>query len=304
MLRQSDCVKLITASGGGSLEANSGESFLVKGIFVYNSENETYLTAKIDNFSVGYFRCKGKSGSHLGNVSRSELSCNFLDFLVKRGLPFTYPVAEGQKFSVSRVAEAGEVTILYDRYDAGDIRSDMPNGTNSKNFAFLQYMRETTVLTASGDLLLDKAITPGEFPDFPAGKSVPAGMTIILHGIAACPCADYDTYDNGFWSTYLKLVKNREILFDEDRKGIRFVGHDDGGASGDYKQGRSIIGSHVEYQEAQTVIPWKEAFMFDVPLVFNSGEELLIYVSFLKAGTHTMPANLVDVALILEVNRV
>ena len=33
MLKQTDCTKLLTAATGGDLEADSGESFLVKAIF-------------------------------------------------------------------------------------------------------------------------------------------------------------------------------------------------------------------------------------------------------------------------------
>ncbi|GAH66919.1 unnamed protein product, partial [marine sediment metagenome] len=120
MLRQTDCMKHLTALGGGSLEANSGECFLVKGIFVVPSLGDTYLTVKINNFTVAYFRLVGKGGNHLGGVSHYRPGFNLMDYLVKRGLPFSLPIAEGQKLTVSRGADAGNVVILYDSYDAGD----------------------------------------------------------------------------------------------------------------------------------------------------------------------------------------
>jgi len=305
MLRQSDCTKLLTAATGGDLEANAGESFLVKAIFnaLPMTQTDTYLTIKIDNVTVGYYRCVGKSGNHLGDASASTIGRNLMRFLVNRGLPFSFPVAEGQKLNVSRPAGTGKIVILYDRYDAGDIRNDMPSGSASKVYGFIQYLRESAVLAASGDMLLDTSITPAEFPDFPAGKAVPAKMSIKLHGIAGCPVADFASGDNGFYTSYLKLIREREVLFDEDRNGFLFWGNDQTAQTGIYTLPKGIIGSGADYAEFNAFWANKQPLMFDPSLVFASGEELLIYLTWVKIGTHTMPANLADVALILEVNR-
>lgn len=303
MLMQSNCVKLITASGGGDLEADANESFLVRGIFVDPSTNDTYLTAKIDNVTVAYYRLVGKSGNHLGDISASTIGANLMALLVKMGLPFSLPIAEGQKLNISRYAEAGMVQILYDRYSAGDIRSDMPGGSAAKSYGFLQYLREAAVLTASGDMILDTAITPSEFPDFPAGKAVPAKMRIKLHGIAGCPVADFASGDNGFYTSFLKLVREREVLCDEDRDGFLFRGNDQTAQTAQYILVKSLIGSGAEYAEFNSFWANCPPLMFDPPLVFESGEELLVYLSWVKIGTHTMPANLADVALILEIER-
>lgn len=305
MLKQNNCTKLITGATGGDLEANSGESFLVKAIFnaLPMTKTDTYLTIKIDNVTVGYYRCVGKSGNHLGDASGTTVGRNLMDFLVKRGLPFSLPVAEGQKLNVSRPAGTGKIVVLYDRYDAGDIRADMPCGTASKTYGFLQYLRESAVLTASGDMLLDTAITPAEFPDFPAGKAVPARMSIKLHGIAGCPVADAASGDNIFYTSYLKLVRDREVLFDEDRDGFLFWGNDQTAQTLQYVLGKGLIGSGADYAEFNAFWANKQPLMFDPALVFGSGEELLVYLTWVKVGTHTMPVNLADVALILEVVR-
>ena len=305
MLKQNNCTKLITAATGGDLEANSGESFLVKAIFnaLPMTKTDTYLTAKIDNVTVGYYRCVGKSGNHLGDASASTVGRNLMRFLIERGLPFSLPIAEGQKLNVYRPAGTGKIVILYDRYDAGDITAVMPCGTASKNYGFLQYLRESAVLTTSGDMLLDTSITPAEFPDFPAGKAVPAKMRIKLHGIAGCPVADFASGDNGFYTTYLKLIREREVLFDEDRDGFLFWGNDQTAQTGIYTLPKGIIGSGADYAEFNAFWANKQPLMFDPPLVFESGEELLVYLTWVKIGTHTMPVNLADVALILEVER-
>lgn len=306
MLRQNNCVKLLPQDSSYDLEADSNESFLVKGIFIKPSTADTFVTLKIDNVTVGYYRVYGKSGNHLGGLKGSKSGKNLMHFLVERGLPFSLPIAEGQKLNVYRPAGTGKIQVLYDRYDAGDIRADMPGGTASKNYGFLQYLRESTLLTASGDMLLDTAITPAEFPDFPAGKAVPAKMSIKLHGIAGCPFSDFlyvvDGY-RGYYSDYLKLVREREVLFDEDRNGIYFAGRSDGTQETYYENIDSIIGSCADFYATVADYAGKDPFMLDPPLSFASGEELLVYVHAVKDGVRDMAANLADVALILEVVR-
>lgn len=303
MLKQSDCTKLITAAVGGSLVAGAGESFLVKAIFnaLPITKTDTYLTVKIDNFTVGYWRCVGKSGNHLGGASASSVGRNLMRFLVDRGLPFSLPIAEGQTLNISRPTGTGRIIVLYDRYDAGDIRADMPCGTAAKNYGFIQYLRESELLTAAGDMHLDTAITPAEFPDFPADKAVPARMSIKLHGIAGCPGGKWASNDHGMYTTYLKLTREREVLFDEDRVGFLFFGNVTLPQLRPYELGKSIIGSGAEFATSDDFWANKQPLMFDPPLVFASGEELLVHLTWAKKGSGSMTADLADVAMILEV---
>ena len=303
MIRQTNCIKRGLVTSALSLEARANESLLVRAIYITTITTAGYLAVKVDNVSVGYWRRKGKRGNELGGITSTLVGINLMDLLVKRGLPFAIPVAEGQTLNLSIGDGAGSYQILYDIYDAGDIRPDMPNGTDAKTFAFMQYLRESAVLTASGDMLLDTAITPAEFPDFPAGKSVPANMEITLHGIHGCPVADAASGSNLFYSTYLKLVRERTVLFDEDRLGIQFLGNASASGAGDYTLGESLIGSVGEVAAGGAIDIVAEPLWFDPPLVFGSGEELLIYMSFVKVGTHTMAGDLSDIGLILEVNK-
>lgn len=303
MLRQANCIKRGLATSALTLEANANESFLVRGIWVGRIDTDGYLSVKVDNVSVGYWRRKGKRGNELGGMRLKYFGLNLMDLLVKRGLPFTIPVAEGQKLSLSAGDGAGAYQVLYDIYDAGDIRTEMPNGTACKTFGFIQYLRETNVLTASGDMLLDKAITPAEFPDFPAGKAVPINMEITLHGIEGSPVADFASSGNGFYSTYLKMIREREVLFDEDRLGIQFLGDNTATSAAQYIEGESLIGSVGEIGLNSTDQQVKEPLWFDPPLVFLPGEELLVYMSFVKLLERTMQADLSDIGLILEVNK-
>jgi len=303
MLKQTNCIKHAPNTAGLTLQADVGESFLVKCIYVGECTTDAYLSAKIDNFSVAYYRVKGKRGNELGGMRRSYTGYNLMDKLVKRGLPFAIPIAEGQKLTIAALDGDGSIQVVYDIYSAGDIRADMPNGTASKIFGFIQYLKESAVLTASGDMLLDTALTPAEFPDFPAGKAVPARMKIKLHGIHGSPVSDYVSTGNGFYSTYLKLIREREVLFDEDREGIKFLGYTGASQAAYYLNAVSIIGCGGEQAMSREDVKFDDPLYFDPVLVFASGEELLVYLSWIKEGTHTMSANNPCVGLILEVNR-
>ena len=303
MLLQKNCIKRALNTEGITLQARIGESLLVKGIYVGRCTTDAYTMVKIDNFSVGYWLVKGKRGNELGGQRLSYDGYNLMEKLIAHGLAFTYPVAEGQKLTMDALDGIGAIQIVYDRYSAGDITAMMPNGTLSKNFSFIQYLRESAVLTASGDMLLDTNITPKEFPDFPAGKPVPARMRIKLHGIHGSPVADFASADNGFYTTYMKLMRDREVLFDEDRNGIQFLGNSGSVSVADYKQVESLIGCGGEVAWPDGDYKLDDPFWFDPPMVFLPNEELLVYLTFVKVGTHTMSANIPSVGLILEVNR-
>lgn len=303
MLKQTNCVKHALNTAGLTLEADVGESFLIKAIYIGRCTTDAYLAVKIDNFSVAYWLVKGKAGNQLGTQRISYSGYNLMDRLVKKGLPFTLPIAEGQKLTLPALDGIGTMVVVYDIYDAGDIRSDMPNGTGSKTFSFIQYMRESAVITVSGDMLLDTSITPAEFPDFPAGRAVPSKMKVKLHGIHGSPVADAASGSNLFYSTYLKLIREREVLLDEDRNGIPFLGDSSASGEASYADVQSIIGQCGELSGELNMYNSRDPYWFDPPLEFTAGEELLVYLTFVKTGTRTMAANLPAVDLILEVNR-
>lgn len=303
MLKQSNMVKRIVASGGGDLSASAGESILIKRIECIASTNDGYLTLSVDRVTVGFYRIKGKSGNHLGTIRSDYLKRNLMEFLTGKGVNVSIPVAEGQTFNVSRYAEAGNVIIVYDKYDAGDITDVMPNGSASKEFTFIQYAKVGTAPTASGDALIDSALSPAEFPDFPCGAVVPALHTIKLLGIVGCPFADGESGPVSFGSQFLKLIKGREVLFDEDRNGIPFDGEDSGATILAYNSNFSLIGPCTEVLLNSNVIAAGDPLMFDPALEFAAGEELNAYLTVIKEGAATWDNTVDDQAFILNVIR-
>jgi len=303
MLLQSNMVKRITALLGGDLEAKTGESLRVKRIECIPSAADTYLTLSIDRVTVAFYRIKGKSGNHLSSIVAGYFKGNIMQFLNDCGINVTLPIAEGQVLTVQRANEAGNVMLIYDRFSAGDVKASDPNGTESKLYTFLQYAKVGTTPVAAGDFAVDTSLTPAEFPDFPCGKTVPALHTIELLGIAGCPFCNASAAGVYFASKFMKLIKDREVLFDPDRNGIPFDGEDATAPNPVYASVFSLIGSGAEVQIATTDVTKADPLMFEPPLIFAAGQELNAYLTVAKGGAAAWTNNYDDQAFILRVRR-
>ena len=302
MLRQANCIKRAATTVAFSLHADTGESFLVKNIICGAIEVTTDPTLRVDRKTVGFYRAGAQGRSHLGHLDDTFIPMNLMEWLMSKGINMAIPVAEGQTFTIDRgTANTGDVTVIYDRYDAPDIRADMVNGTESKEYNFIQYMTASEVLKAALDYELSVSLSPGEFPDFPCGEVVPARSKIDILGIAGMPVCVGDA-TNYTATTYLKLIKDREILFDEDRLGIPFFSDADN-TSGTFRRiAMSLIGDCVSIATGLANPSYGLPLLFDPPLHFESGEELKVYLSCtIDAGAVEIPVADVRVGMIMNV---
>jgi len=304
MLKQGNCVKRITAVSTGSLQADSGESFLIRRIYVVPETDNTYLTLKVDRKTVGVYRVYGRAGNHLDRMHQDFIYQNLMEFMERKSIDVTIPVAEGQSFTVTTPGTSPVVIIVYDMYDAGDVTAIMPNGTASKSYTFLQYMDTSETIDASEDVTLDTSLSPAEFPDFPCGKSVPANTTIEMLGLVGIPCGTGTSETNKTGSTFVKMVKDREILFDEDRNGIPFEFHSGifGGCS--YHANMSLIGGSIGIDVSTIGGSLGDPLIFEPSLSFIAGEELLMYMTFEQLATSVLASGSIDLAAILKVTTV
>ena len=304
MLIQANKVKRITASGGGDLSAVAGRSLLVRAIYCIASASDTYLTVRVDRVTVAIYRVKGRAGNHLSPMLVGYVTKNMMTFLESRGINVSIPIAEGQTLNVARYAQTGNVIIVYDEYDAGDIRADMPNGSAAKEYVFMQYMSTSKTPTASQDIILDTSLSPAEFPDFPAGKVVPANHEITLLGIAAHPFTTGAAGPNAWGTSFVKLLKEREVLFDDDRNGIPFDGQDSGAVADAYMCNFSLIGAGTPVLLDSAVQVIGDPLLFDPPIVFGEGAELNIYLSGVMTTAAAWEETMVDFAAILAVKKI
>lgn len=205
-----------------------------------------------------------------------------LQFLAKKGIFTGFPVAEGESFKITGVAkDKAKQCVIYEIHEAGDMKSDMINGSKSPSYVFLNYGNCTSSINKTGDSLYNLSISPAEFPSFPFGAVVPANHKIELLGICASPFAPKENDDTDqIYMQFMKLIKDREVLFDEDRQGILFENRqgDRTGQSDSIAEGMSLIGNKSEYDP-------QDPFMFEEPLIFMPGDELGIYVTTVAVGS-------------------
>ena len=272
-----------------TLEPDTGRSLMVKDILTCPVAGR-YLNVKVSKSQVGFFRIHTADlGSHLSDITALESATlpteavyrpSILRQMEAAGVFGGYPIAEGQKMVLTHDngGNLGNTVIVYEEYEAGDITADMPNGTEADEYVYINYGRFGTAPAAAGTFAYDDQETPVEFPEFPYGKVVPANKTIEINAILASDRVIVNGTDDGLQTTYYALKKGRETLFDEDLNGILAVAGNTGVTSSvQAEMGASILGegSHL-YQ--RPVLFFKDGLMFD------SGEELNIFATFIAAA--------------------
>ena len=336
-LKEPFMVKTVIGNTDLELKADSGESFLIKDIQIYNPASN-YITITIDKVTVGYFRVGGVLGSHLPFImGRSEhahdwktsttsvgdqtsfagllnagatevaakmiggLSANtlyrrvgnlakapmqgmktILGLLTEKGIFKGYPVATGQEFKISGAKQSGAIQlVIYEVYDEEDIKKDMPNGTDAKEYFFMNYGNAGSNINTDGDTLYDTPKSPAQFPDFPFGKVVDPKKEVTIHGVCASDFAPKENDGTNYcYTKYLKFIRGRKTLFDEDLNGL-LLWANFATALGNMDmvgEGQSIIGN---YSDKDMKMP----LFFPTPLVYGPGEELNIYLTTVKGGT-------------------
>jgi len=301
MLKQSNCIKRALTTVAFSLQADAGESFLIKTIYAGHTALATgYPVLRVDRKTVGCYRGGAIGINHLGSADDTYHAQNLMKWLAEHGVNVSIPVAEGQTFTIERSGNTGDVTVVYDIYGAGDITAAMPNGSDAKEFMFIQYMTTSAALAAVGDHLLDVSLSPAEFPDFPCGRAVPPRHTIELLGLVGAPVSNGDAASGHTTSQYLKLIKDRETLFDEDRNGIPFIAGENLTSTAMYKTEHSLVGDcgqvGADLSDPALGVP----LLFDPPLIFESGEELQVYLTCSYAASGSIAVGEVRVGAILR----
>ena len=193
-----------------------------------------------------------------------------------------YPVPEGYTFKLSGAAQTGAIQIvIYEIYDPADITPEMENGPASKSYFFVNYGNCGAAVNIDGDSVYKVTLSPAEFPDFPFAAIVPAKTKIELLALLSSDFAPKENDATNYtYTRYLKMVRGRETLFDEDKNGILHYAPFATSVAGldMVAEGQSLVGnfSNVDH---------RPPLVFPEPLIFEAGEELSIFLNTLKAGT-------------------
>ena len=270
---------------------------LIKDIYCLPSTLDDFLTIRIDKVLCGFYRVKGYAGNHLAYPNERKPQPTLMGYLAGKGLNPHLPVGEGQTINVIRANDDGDVSLVYEIHDAGDIKPEMPNGSGSKEYLFINYVTNEEAIAEDGEFLLDKILCPAEYPDFPILKDVPAKTRISMLGIVGSPYGfSGGTGAHTGETQYLKFVRGRDTLHDEDRLGVMFEGEDLTSDGESYIPVASVIGALTE---TRTEEPW----WFPSALAFESGEELNPYVTIKGYAGDGISALKLDVAFIERVEK-
>lgn len=251
-----------THTGAQTVKAETGQSILIKGISVGVKPTNEFVEALIGRLSVGYFRTGLiNTDNHLEECKIALWFSNLHDYLVEKGIFKGYPIAEGETFSLKAITADVDLftRIVYELHEAGDITKDMPNGSESTEFSFINYGTNTSQIEVSTYGDIDFSLNPKEYPAFPYGVEVPANKEIDIHGILIKSWGGR-TDDTPAEMRFLRLSKDREVLFDEDRVGIFCT------------QGLDYFAYHTRQARHPIVL-------FPTPITFLPGEELKVELS-------------------------
>ncbi len=224
-----------------------------------------------------------------------------LDYLGKLNIFKGFPIAEGQTMTIEGIAQSScIITVLYEQWDVADIKPEMENGSLSNEYFFLNYGNCGASIQAAVDNLYNTSKSPAEFPDFPFGKVVPANTTIDILGILASTFSPKENDGTNYTNTkFMKLVKERETLFDEDRNGLIHWSQQNtvSGGKDQVAQGFSVLGGYTEHDN-------KWPLMFAAPMTFNAGDELNIYLTLEVGGSgQAIAIDEHEICLITKVRR-
>jgi hypothetical protein len=292
--------KRITASGGGTLEAQAHEGFRILDIFCNPSTNDDYVTVMVDSVTVVKLRVKGKSGNHLPypnlqlGAAYEQRPGTLLAQFGRAGYPLVIPVAAGQIATLSRYAETGDLTVVYSVHDPADVRSDEPNGSDAKVRRYPHYVTNSAAITASPTTLDTSLIHTGG-DSWPVGDiAVGSGKEIVLLGIAAAPASRGNGSLNKGYTTYLELWHEGDALFTDGIVGLPLGGLSTQTADATVYTG--VAAAFGPGTQAQPALP----LWLAEPMPFKAGAKLTPKLATSGAASGGLVAADLDVAFLLE----
>jgi len=241
------------------LKADPGEAFLVEEIKVATTDPTEFTKVTIDRVTVAYLSTFNIYTNQFWFSKDMATPVQLMRELWNRGIFKGYPIAEGQEMIVDITGSGSPyVRMVYQVLEPGDIKADQENGSLAKEYLHFNYGTNSAQINAGASGKIDKCLTPVEFPDFPFGALVPPKMEIDILGILI------GTYRKAVQFNqllrWMKLVRGREVLFDEDRVGMY------------------VAGGMLDYPfHAYGIGRWVE--LLPEPITFGPGDELTMEVS-------------------------
>jgi hypothetical protein len=295
-LLEANKVKQVIGNTQFVLTAPANRSYRIRDIHIAGSAAE-YAQFTVDKTTVAYFRVGGGTlGNHLPFQIADEENVTLYRWMLEY-LGFTpIPVASGQSFAIVGVHDADSVVCVeYDEYNAGDVSASEPNGSQANRFQFINYGRYTGTL-ADGENRYSVQQTIRQYPAFPFGEVVSAKTNVKILGIVASDISKDVSGTDDQKTTFLKLVRGRKVLFDDDLDGLINLGQATF-ATGivNVGTGQSLVGNYDDVDR-------RKPFILPVPLEFKEGESLDVFMTTSSVtGADCIAAKDAEIGMIMDV---
>ena len=302
-------VKNFSGASSVTLTPPSGKSLRVVDIVFYSLD--TNVTVQISKSYVGFIaggntvRLTTSDNLQMSQFDEAQMvgeNRTLMKALQEAGLAFTYPVAQGEEFSLTPASGTISGYLVYQLFDGGDVKNTEVNGSASDHYIFLNYGRPSASITPPGYADVNYTIDPNPFPNFPFGEPVLAGVKILIHGFLINPWG-YNSYagsaDHTAKLSKIKVLENTKVLFDPDMAGIKVQSPAPDTGSENVKCG--LGGSIAPYMYVNES---RKIGLFSKPLEFDEGTIVYIqaYVDSITNGD-SIPLTIPYVAVIEEVSK-
>jgi len=267
-------------AGEVALTAKTNQSLMVTGIQLIRSAVDG-VTISIDKDTVGYFLVREPRGNHLrGYAETVILGHNALSYMHKNNLFSGYPVAPGQSIKCDPpLTGKAKLVFRYDLYEAGDILPTAVNGTESDTYEYMTYGDAGAEITGPGTIKYINSLTPTSLIQFPFKVGVPANTGISVKAIFASGVGNTAAGPSSGFTDRLRLVRDRRVLYDQDRIGFAFRGNTIAAAA------TNIRGCELGWLADLTEHDPRPPYILDEAIDFSSGETLDVYVDFATDDT-------------------
>tara|TARA_R100001086_G_scaffold112467_1_gene57352 strand:- start:7040 stop:7936 length:897 start_codon:yes stop_codon:yes gene_type:complete len=295
-LKNSGMIETTSGTTAAVLKAESGESLFVRDIQYHDvGANAESLNVTIDRKDV--FQFEAPTGWYLLQDDYAAEIESISQLMREAGLFPTFPVAEGEELQVSGGTAGSVMNIVYDMYDAGDVKNTWRNGTRSKKSEIWQVVDNSTAIAAAGDADLDASDLDSVYPAFPGGALVPAGEQWMLKALFGSPASTGDTSANDLYTTRLKLIRDRTDIFDKDRVGAHLLGNSAyTAAAPGYESHGSLITVPKANQRGKI-------YQFPTPPIFNEGQELLCKITCALTSAGDFGIGELKLGLVFDIER-
>ena len=296
-LKYEDQVAYVIAGTSLTITPADNESIRIKSIGIATSTAGTTATITTDRTKVGFIEAYFNSRDMFPLPVEAAVGINPYQNENFNTVDLTYPVANGESWNITATNNS-TIQVVYDIYDAEDVKNTEPNGSHSTILNFFQYLTIGASWTPGATLAyndFDTNLNPSDFPAFPV-KAVPAGQEFDIHAVGCQALARGDGTNNDVYTQRLRMKYNREVLFDESGYGWYVLGDS------------SHTANSYDAVPVYNTVPYKQDYTrnvkrFSTPLTFKQGDELLVEQGALGDAAGAFEANKLIVWLLMTQRR-